>query len=364
MPNTLSEQLLQSATPAAARLSVALDAEAQERIALLGRLNTGYIRSERHERVASAVTQIVENGAAALHGLASKRRALFILGESGSGKTTALEHTLLNRPELQPYIAEDGTEIRPLIHFEAPKPTSMKLFARKIIEATGYPLSEATKLHEYELFELAKRVLKQRKVLFVYVDEMQHVLRGNKRGEVINVADTLKSLLQIDGWPLHLIVAGMPVLAAFIEHETQLRNRSLVVSLEEVTFPADVERVRVIASGVIREHAKLSMDANFLNDEFVHRLILACEGGFGTIIQMVRTACELAIRDKQPKITVDNFVKCYQLVTGCLDHHNIFLSADWRSLSPSLPLADLVAKQQRAERMASFAATKNQREKK
>lgn len=340
------------ATSAAARLAAALDPAARIRAEAFGKLNSMYIESEQHVRVNAATTEIIENAAAAFSGEVGKRRALFVLGESGSGKTTALKYTLLSRPELKPYFDERGNEIRPLIHFEAPKPTSMKLLGRKIIEATGYPLSDASRYTENELFELAKRTLRERQVMFLYIDEMQHVLRANKKADIVNVADTLKSLLQIENWPLHLIIAGMPVLAKFMEHETQLRNRSLIVSLEQVTFPTDLERVKVIGIGIIRGHAGLQVnDALFTND-FVHKLIKASDGGFGTIIQMTRGACQIAMRNGLNEVTGEHFAACYALATGSQPEHNIFLSADWRSLSPSTALADLAAKQARADRVA------------
>ncbi|MDM9627854.1 ATP-binding protein [Rhizobium sp. S152] len=345
---------------AAAHLVSAMDPEARARAEAIGRLNQAYIESDQHTRVLAGVNDLIENAASALNGEAGKRRALFVLGASGSGKTTALQHTLLNRPELQPYYNSYGNEVRHLIHMEAPKPASMKLFGRKMVEATGYPLSNSARYTENELFELAKRQLRERQVLFLYVDEMQHLLRANKAEDIVNVADTLKSLLQIENWPLHLIVAGMPVLAKFLEEETQLRNRSLLISLEQTTFPQDKERVRKIAQGIIESHAKLRLDGSFFTDTFLEKLVKSADGGFGTIIQMVRGACQIALQAKLSEVGNQQFAECYARITGCQPAHNMFLSADWRKLTPATTLADLAAKQARADRVAK--ATKTVRE--
>ncbi|MGR6730359.1 hypothetical protein, partial [Aeromonas veronii] len=40
-----------------------------------------------------------------------------------------------------------------------------------------------------------------------------------------------------------------------------------------------------------------------------------------------------------------HFVECYDFLTGCQPHHNIFLAADWKDLTPVVPLAELVARQ-------------------
>ncbi|MFK0204762.1 TniB family NTP-binding protein [Agrobacterium sp. NPDC090283] len=346
---------------AASRLLARLRPEAAKRAKKRGGLYSAYIKSDRHTRIERAVSKIVENAAASAEGTSGRRRALFVIGESGSGKSTALQNTLLARPELQPYQNEDGEWIFPLVHFDMPKPLKVRLFARKIIEAAGYPLIHSDRMPEYELFELAKRVLKERSVLILFIDEAQHALKETDKETIRNLADIIKSLLQIDDWPLHLVLAGVPALAKFIQHEPQLRNRSLVVELEPVTFPADMERIRKVAEGIIVGHAKLKVDVELLVDvgdtktgkerkalkeDFVHRLIHASEGGFGTIIDVVRMACDFAIEADRDVVGLEDFVGCYQFLTGCQPRHNIFQAADWQGLTPVVPLAELVSRQE------------------
>jgi hypothetical protein len=346
---------------AAARLMAALTPEAAVRAKKRGGLYSAYIRSDRHTRIDRAVSKIVENAAAAFDGTSGRRRALFVIGESGSGKSTALQNTLLMRPELQPYLNENGEWIHPLIYFDMPKPLKLRLFAQKIIEAAGYPLVYSDRMPEYELFELAKRVLKERSVLVLFIDEAQHALKETDKATIRNLADIIKSLLQIEDWPLHLVLAGVPALAKFIQHEPQLRNRSLVVELEPVSYPADLARIRLIAKGIVEEHASMKVDGELLADvvdektktayralteDFVQRLIHASEGGFGTIIDVVRMACDFAIEAGDNVVGLKHFVDCYQFLTGCQKRHNIFLSPDWQSLTPVVPLAELVSRQE------------------
>ncbi|MFJ6326103.1 MULTISPECIES: TniB family NTP-binding protein [Hyphomicrobiales] len=351
---------------AAARLLSVLTPEAADRAKKRGGLYSAYITSDRHQRVERAVSKIVENAAASVHGTSGRRRALFVIGESGSGKSTALQNTLLKRAELQPYRNDEGEMISPMIYFDMPKPLKLRLLATKIIKATGYPLINADRIPEYDLFELAKRVLKEYSVLVLFIDEAQHALKETDKATIRNLADILKSLLQIEDWPLHLVLAGVPALAKFIEHEPQLRNRSLVVELERVTFPGDLERIRVIAQGIIETHAGMKVDGALLQDmevedvvggrkvkkvrkalteDLVHRLIHASEGGFGTIIDLVRMACDFAIEVGSDVVGLAHFVECYDFLTGCQPHHNIFLAADWKDLTPVVPLAELVARQ-------------------
>ena len=336
------------AESAASRLAAMLDPNARQRAYRRGKLEEMYVTSHLNAKVELAVCDIIENVAASAKGSARKRRALVIIGESGSGKSTVLGHALLNRPELQPYINEHGVMVRPRIYFDAPKPLSLKLFARKIIEAAGHPF-DTSRLREYELFELAKTVLRERQVLMVVIDEAQHLLKGNDKQTIQNLADTVKSLLQIEGWPLHLVLAGVPTLAKFLEYEPQLRNRSIVVELESLSCPADQERVRAIVKGVVEKHAEMIADSAVLNDEFVHRLVQAAGGGFGTTIELIRSACEMAIREDRDVVDRGDFAQAFSLMSGCRAEHNIFLVEDWKILSSFTSVAEIAERQEVAD---------------
>lgn len=336
------------ARKAAARLAALLDPKAQARARRRGRLETLYVTSAPHAAAELAASEVVENLAASMYGASGKRRALIILGEAGSGKTKILERTLLCRPELQPFINEFGEWERPMIHFDCPKPVANKLLGRKIIEAAGYTLNTA-RMSEYEIFELAKNILRERGVLLVVIDEAQHILKGNDPKTIQNIADTLKSLMQIEGWPLHLVLAGVPTLASLLEYEKQLRLRSIVVELESLTYPADLERVRAIVVGIIEKHAEMTLEADLLTDEFIHRLIHAGEGGFGTIIQFIRSACEMALRGETETVGRRHFAEAFALLSGSNDERNIFIAADWKSLTPATTVAAMAERQMRAE---------------
>ncbi len=333
---------------ATGRLAALLDPKARERARRRGRLEDLYVSSHVHAKAELAVSDLVENLVASEDGQSGKRRALFLIGESGSGKSTVLQRTLLSRPELQPQLDRHGEWRRTMIHFDCPKPVTEKLFARKLIEVAGHPL-DTSRMAGYELFELAKGILRERQVLLVVIDEAQHLLKGNDRQTIQNLADTVKSLLQIEGWPLHIVLSGVPSLAQFLEYEPQLRNRSTVVELEPLTFPADVDRVRVIVQGVIEKHAQMRMAPDLASDDFVHRLISAGEGGFGSVIQLVRSACETAIRADAQIVERAHFADAFALISGCSPSRNIFLAADWLHLSPATAVIELAERQEAAD---------------
>src|SRR5690606_18191876 len=113
----------------------------------------------------------------AASGEPGKRRALFVIGESGSGKSTAIRRIIDTRPEFQPYQDEAGQTVRPMVSFDAPSPLTLKLLAKVGVEAVGYPVYG--RLQENEAWDLFKQQIKARRVLFLHIDEMQHAVKGS-----------------------------------------------------------------------------------------------------------------------------------------------------------------------------------------
>jgi Cdc6-like AAA superfamily ATPase len=287
---------------------------------------------------------MIENAAAELYGKASKRRALFVIGESGSGKTTAIEKHISSRPQFKPRLTKDGEWVRPMISFEAPKPLTLKGLARTGISKLGYEVRRKN-MTEMELFELWKQQLKEHSVLFMHIDEMQHVIRGNTPEEIQNVSDVIKSLLQISDWPLHIILSGVPTLAQFLdrkgEKDLQLKNRSTIIELKKMTFPHDVKTMKAIMVNIIGEQAGLKY-RGVSEAQFIHRQIHASQGAFGSMIQMIRSACEQAIRNDDDTVTPEHFAAAYSMFSGCRPAQNIFLEDNWQAIMPENSLTEIL----------------------
>ncbi|WFU49176.1 TniB family NTP-binding protein [Sinorhizobium terangae] len=323
-----------------------LDPARQRRVEILGRMQTAYVSTPRDKQLDFAFDSLIDNVAAALFGKAAKRRAIFIVGESGSGKTTAVEKHIAKRPQFAPRITADGEEVRSLISFEAPKPLTLKGLARAGLAALNYHVAHKN-ITEQEIFDLWKQQLRENRVLYLWIDEMQHVLRGNTTKEIQNVADVLKSLVQIDGWPLHLILSGVPALAQFVhlagDTDRQLKERSNLIEMRPMSYPEDAGRVRKIMLKIVTQDAELNAE-DLDSDEFVHRLMHACNGAFGSTIQLVRAACEHALRLDQKKVAPLNFAVAYAYASGCRPSQNIFTAERWQDIAPDNSLGDLLAR--------------------
>jgi AAA domain len=349
---------------AARALLATMSTERQQRAQRRGKSQAKYVTMPKDKLITDALDALTENAAGAFFGEAGKRRALFLLGESDSGKTRAMEYHIPKREEFKPYTLPNGEVVRPFVSFEAPRPITPKGFARKALIACGYPIV-SNKLTEQELFELLKEVIRNNRILFLHVDEMQHVLKGTTTGEIQHVSDIIKSLLQIPGWPLHMILSGVPSLARFLSPEDgdpQLRNRSFVVELKQMTRK-DTAFLLKLQTSIMQGEGVTVGDA--ASDSFIHRLLHACNGASGTIIQMMLAAADRAIAEHATStieagtadslvvgpagpspavVNIKHYAAVYALNSGCRPSENIFTEADWEEIDPSKSLAKVLAK--------------------
>lgn len=356
---TMTDETSDYSTAARALLAT-MSPKGQQRAARRGKNQARYVTLPKDKLITEGLDAICENAASALFGEAGKRRALFLLGESDSGKTRAMAYHIPRRPEFQPYVTDTGETFTPFVSFEAPRPITLKGFARKALAACGYPIT-STKVTEQELFELLKQVIRTNRILFMHVDEMQHVLKGTKTTEIQNVSDIIKSLLQIPGWPLHMILSGVPSLARFLSPEdgdAQLRNRSFVIELKQIARK-DAPSLLKLQEHIADAEGVALDKTNAI--EFMHRLIHAHGGACGTIIQAMQGAAERAASEREengvcgdvsmpPVVTVKHYADLYALNTGCRSSDNVFLQEDWETIDPSHSLASVLSKAPRNEK--------------
>lgn len=303
-------------------------------------LQTIYLRYAKHREVSNRLDDLITNAKACRAGGGFKERALFVIGESNTGKSRMLGELFREKPSFQPYQDEDGEWVRPLISIEAPSPCSSKELALKILKELGVVVRNK-RISNPELYDFLKDQLREQKVEFLHIDEMQDTVLHNTEFAIKSVQSDVKSLLQIKNWPLHAIFSGVTDLEKFIQGgDDQIGNRSNVVRLDLLKDPRDLKAVEQILSKIIVEHAGL--EPGWADkDELPGRLILAAQGRFGTICDDVKKACFAAIDAERRKVTLADFEAVYQVRKACMRQDNPFRGNNWRDIVPQNALADL-----------------------
>lgn len=300
----------------------------------ISKLYNEYIPLDRDELLKAALTAMVASVTTPITGKPDKRRIVAVCGNSGAGKTTAIMKHVQSMKAMASYVDEDEVTIYPLIYIEAPSPCTPRLLAVAGLEALGH--TPPDRMRENEAWLLFRRLLKVHKVMWVVIDEAQHAIETATIREATVIGNALKNLTQMPDWPVRLILAGVPPLASFLARK-QLYNRRTVVPFDTVNAEGNTELVGSILRTIVTEHANLEVRLD-LEGDFLRRLTHACDAEFGSIVQMIRGAVELAILAKRDYVTLDDFINTYASFSGCRPSRNVFKADNWEELEPSVAL--------------------------
>ncbi|MDC9835712.1 AAA family ATPase [Rhizobium binxianense] len=330
------------------RLSVA------DRIA---QLYNEYIALDRDKLLRSALVASIASVTTPITGKPDKRRIVAVCGRSGAGKTTSIVKHIQSLKAMASYFDEDGVRVHPVIFIEAPSPCTPRLLAIAGLEALGH--TPPDRIRENEAWLLFRRLLKVHKVMWVVIDEAQHTIESATIREATVIGDAFKNLTQMPDWPVRLILVGVSPLASFLARK-QLYNRRTVVPFDNVDAEGNTDLIKSILNTIVLEHAgmelRIHLEEESADDHegvksaddqegenkkkgaFLKRLMHACDAEFGSVVQMIRAAVELAMLDGREHVLLDDFVKTYASFSGCRPSKNVFTAANWQDLDPATAL--------------------------
>ncbi|MCK3776695.1 ATP-binding protein [Ensifer sesbaniae] len=293
----------------------------------------------KHLRV--RIEEFWEHAKDCLAGGGSRRRTLAIIGESGTGKSTAVKHVLNSFDEFKPYKNEHNETIIPMLSIEVEYTNTPKDLAIRILRKVGADADYSS--NETALYEELKNQLRASGTIFLHLDEAQHLKKGGSSKAVMGLKDRFKSFLVIENWPLHLILSGVEDLSELFTGDQQMPNRSNVMRFDTLSAPADNKLVLDILTD-IASCCSLQIDKALMTTDFLGRLVKATGGGIGTLIEMVRAACFKALSKGHSAVTARDFEFVYSRNSGSLPADNIITAAAWVDLDRSNALIDLVPK--------------------
>ena len=258
-------------------------------------------------------------------GLSSEGRSIAVIGESGSGKTTAVQR-ILRRMDTSD--TEPG-ELR-WISVRVPTPATQKDLARAVLLALGFPILRDTTASR--MWEMVHHHLQLRKCWLIHLDEGQELGGRGSETEKAAVINALKSLMQIPDWPVNLIVSGTLELNDLLMRDPQLSRRFFIIRFLPVTEFDAADEVR----GLMERYAGLAdllLAPGLADIEFVPRLLQAGREQFGIVVELIIGAISRALAVGNSALGPNDFARYYAERSGDISTRNPFLAPDFRSIS-------------------------------
>jgi hypothetical protein len=137
-----------------------------------------------------------------------------------------------------------------LLTIGAPSPCTLGQLAMSILDALGYGTQRVLK--ENQAWRRARFHLEANGILFLHIDDCQHVTHTLADHEKQKFSDTLKNLMIDRRWPVQIVVSGIPDLVHFLQTDRQVRRRLRYVNLKNVSPQHDAEFIE----GTISDYAE------------------------------------------------------------------------------------------------------------
>jgi hypothetical protein len=295
-----------------------------ERFNLMVRMQNHYIQTLRDRKLSEEMMRWVDTTLASVSGPRPEGRILAVIGNSGAGKTWAIERAIKSIPEFKSSI----------LSVTAPRPCTLKQLGREILKNLGYGLKR--ELREHMVWEKVRDHLEGNNVRFVWIDELQHAFDGKHDTQLGAISDTFKNLAQRRAWPISFLLSGLPVVATFLGRDRQIERRSRTLEFGSLKFPGDAKLIRqALLTSIIQTDAGMRL-GDLASDEFIHQLCHATEGAFGSVIDLIRSAVLHAVERPKPDglVRIDDFASAYAAERGCQHSDNIFLAPNWHQIRP------------------------------
>lgn len=296
-----------------------------------------HIASPMDEDLNDALGYFAENITDFNDGAPSPRRGYFLVGQAGTGKSTAVRHAFSRFANFQPYVNEHGETVRGAISVKLPKKATTHHIVIAVLKAMGLP-HEGT---EKDLTDELLNQLMQRQVKVLHLDELQHTIRSNTRAAFEAAQDFIKQLIDRDDWPLHVLLSGMPRIERMREDD-QIERRSKVIPFHAMKYPDDGERLAELMDKIAVDGCGLSLEPQLVDPEFHERLCMASRGAWGTTIEMIQSASFRALARGKSSLTVNHFAQEYEQNSGSSRQENIFKSEQFREIEPKNSLSSMM----------------------
>ena len=306
----------------------------QERLDLV---RDAYIESARDDECRALLDRIlcradeIERRSAAGTTKILDGRAEIIIGESGSGKSTMINHALIRHPEFSgyapgPYPTFNKSER--IINISVRAPCTVGNFGIEILTAAGYPIL-ARKPDARVILPLARDYLRRRNIQFIIIDEVHALTRSKNNNELAKIQDFFRSLLNDPVHPMQLVFVGTEAaLHGLNDSDGQLLRRCNILRLPPFSTGEAVKALKIIKK--LAKAAAISIGDD-RPDVMAARLIHACRGRLGLMAEMTVQAIEYAMSENT-SLTTEIYARIYARQKAVAASRNPFVASDFRHI--------------------------------
>lgn len=307
----------------------------------LERVKSVYVTCGRDKALGDAFETFFRNFMARRGSGRDEAEVFFLTGESGAGKSAAVERLLSRHPLLKPITGSLGT-ILPYVSIKLRGFTLPRIAGRNIIAAAGYPIRQDTQ--RGEIWDVMAARLKARRTMLIHIDETQHLIKQSaSQKEREELANAIKGVSIDRDWPVAFLLSGLPRVAQLPLNDEQFERRGgAFIKFTDVKLPEERKLVTKILVKM-SEAAGLSV-SHLLETDLPERLAHSARYRYARICQVTLEAIHsaLAADDHADELTLADFARAYALRSHALgrDDKNPFLVDRWMALKPGSFLID------------------------
>jgi hypothetical protein len=245
---------------------------------------------------------------------------MLLVGQTGSGKSTALEYYAQRFPRT----TEDGIVKIPVLLIPTPESPSVKDFAEAVLDALGDPA--ASKGTARAKTKRIAHFFGECGVELMLIDEFHHFFDSTRAAESKRISDWLKAMKDIARIPT--VLTGLPRAIQVVYMNRQLRRRFSAPQYME-PFGFDSEEDQLEFRGVLKGIQSLlpmgSIDISEAN--MARRFYFATHGLFDYIVKIVDDAVSRGGTGKDGQVTMADYAAAFKRTvwSAAPEHLNPFM---------------------------------------
>ncbi len=271
----------------------------------LERVNTILIRYPRFNDLQSKI-QLCEEASK----ISGEPQCMLLEGGSGAGKSTLVRTYAQTFPRFE---TQTATKI-PVFYLETPSPVTVKGMAACFLEALGDPGAQRGTL--WSMNSRLVHFIHTCDVRLVILDDFHHLIDRETNRVLETVSDWLKVLIKETGVPF--LVVGLEGTARRILESNPQLSRLFAIRETLIPFRWDMQKPETIQEfstfvTFAEKWIGFPFEKRQERQEFLRQLFLATDGVVGNIMNLLRFAVMLAVRQNTGVVTQDILSQAFDL---------------------------------------------------